>query len=606
MTVVRPLPRSHPFPFLVLGLLILAASVWVFLLILRGVYGRFDLADLMPTEKNLSVAFAKQKIGILESRYSDNLLPEGSAWLHDNMSTWKKFLASTGTDYEILSDQSIESGPISQYSILILPGSRALSDREAEAIKRYIDHGGSVFATGGTDTFKENGEWRGWQFLSQVFGLQFTREITPDQQTRLHTLRGGLPITGGIPAGYSLRVATWDNPIACKVLEPRTTQVSTWYNFRSDGGLASESIESTAGIVYGTYGLGRFVWMGFELNSVLGNQDDYVYFDILCRRCVDWLDGTPSAQVRDWPAAYRAAAMVVLPCKDDSASEQSLLASASQYKVPLSSFLNPSVAYPRGLDGALARSGDLGALLKDPAAGMQLPFRDNNPPVAAALLMSGSGSDSALSSMLAAGWRYVVVNSVSDRAVPRKYSRDGRDLVVFSQTARGDEEVVGQYGLTDTSLQLYTYREDVDRVLFQGGLYLLQVHANIQGRPEYVPVLNNLWEYLREKDFWIASGSEISAWWLARSAVNVNVRSLGKRRIALQISNTARNEVRDAVVQLNINRPAWNIALSSDILGTVIPPYRFNSRTQVLDITIPRLEGGALLSLFVDFDQPPV
>jgi hypothetical protein len=605
MTVVRPLPRSHPLPFLFTGLLVLAASVWVFLLILRGVYGRIVLADFVPSKENLSMVFTKRKIGILESRYSDLILPEGSAWLHDNVNTWKKFLASTGAHYEILYDQTIETGQIGQYSVLILPGSRALSDREAEAIKQYIDQGGSVFATGGTGTFTEHGDWRGWQFLSQVFGLQFTREITLEQKTRLHTLRGDLPTTGGIPAGYSLRVATWDNPIACRVLEPRTTQVSTWYNFRSDSGLARESIESTAGIVYGTYGLGRYVWMGFELNSVLGNQDDYVYFDLLCRHCIDWLDGTPTVQVKEWPRAYRAAAMVVLPVEDDSVKEQSLVASASQHKVPLCSFLSPYVAPGLGFVGELAKSGDLGALVREAGAVAQMPLQ-TGPPMAAAWIMSGPPTDTVLYSMLARGWQYVVVDSVSDRAVPRKFSRGDQDLVVFSQTARGDEEVVGQYGLTDTSLQFYTYREDVDRVLFQGGLYLLQVHANLQGRPEYAPVLNSLWQYLREKGFWIASGSEISQWWLARSAVNVNVRPLGRKRIALLISNTSRKEVRDAVVQLTINRPAWNVVLTSDILGTVIPPFRFNSRTQVLDLTIPRLEGGAILSLFVDFDQPPV
>jgi hypothetical protein len=95
MTVVRPLPRSHPLPFLFTGLLVLAASVWVFLLILRGVYGRIVLADFVPSKENLSMVFTKRKIGILESRYSDLILPEGSAWLHDNVNTWKKFLAST-------------------------------------------------------------------------------------------------------------------------------------------------------------------------------------------------------------------------------------------------------------------------------------------------------------------------------------------------------------------------------------------------------------------------------------------------------------------------------------------------------------------------------
>jgi hypothetical protein len=602
MTLARPLPKSRPLPFLLLGLTILAASVWVFLLILHAVYGRFGLDDLVPSKKNISAVFARQKVGILDSGYSELLLPDGSTWLHDNVNAWKKFLGSIGTDYDVLNDQTIEAGPIDQYTILVLPGSRALSDREAEAIKQYIDKGGSVFATGGTGSFTEHGEWRGWQFISQVFGLQFTREITPNEPTRLHTLRGSLPVTGGIPAGYSLRVATWDNPIACEVVEPRTTQVSTWYNFRSDAGLARESIESTAGIVYGTYGSGRFVWMGFESTSVLGNQDDYVYFDLLCRQCVNWLDGTPTAQVRDWPSGYRAGAMVILPVDDDSVSEQSLLASANRFRIPLSSFLDPRVSHGQGRDLELAKSGDLGVLLKDPEASTPMPSQSGSS-FPGAMIAQGYSSDTMLSSLLSSGWRYVVIDSVSDRLVPKVFSWGDKNLVVFSQTARSDKEVVGRYGLTDSSLQLFTYREDADRALFQEGLYILQVHGNIQGRPEHVPPLNELWKYLREKGFWITSGSGMSQWWLAKRAIDVNVRSLSRRRIALLISNSSGNEVQNAVVQLNVNRPVSNIALTSDIQGTAIPPFRYNSRTQVLDITIPLLKGGTMLSLFVDFDQ---
>jgi hypothetical protein len=605
MSVARPAPRSHPLPFMFLGLLILGASVWVFILILHGVYGRFDLADLVPTRENLAHVFAHQKVAILESEYSDKILPQGSTWLHDNISAWKRFLSSAGVEYDVVGDHAIESGPIDKYSILILPGSRAMSDREADAIKQYVDQGGSIFATGGTDTFSEMGEWKGWQFLSQVFGLQFTREITQNQPMRLHTLRGGLPLTGGIPAGYSLKVATWDNPIACKVLEPRTTQVSTWSNFRSDSGLTRESIESTAGIVYGTYGTGRFVWMGFELNSVLGNQDDYVYFDLLCRRSVDWLKGTPTAQVRDWPANYQAAAMVVLPVDQQTFEGTALLTSARQHSVPLSSFVTPQQGARNALAGELAAFGDLG-LLANGRPGIMPSPRQGAPPMVGVLTTAGMGTDTAMGRHLGSSYRYIVCDSVSDRAVPKSVIRNGHQLVLISKTARGDEEVIGEYGLTDTSLQLYTYREDVDRVLFQGGLYLLDIHDSLQGRPEYVPVLNSLWGYLREKGFWIATGSDIARWWTERSSLAVNVQVLGKRRIALLISNLSQTVVHDAVVQLNLNRAAANIALTSDILGTVIPPFRYDPRTQVVDITISRLKGGAFLSLFVDFDQPSV
>ena len=77
---------------------------------------------------------------------------------------------------------------------------------------------------------------------------------------------------------FRLKVATWDRPMAVEVLDPRTTQVSFWYNYRMDDGLVREEIKKSAGIAYGTYGKGRFMWMGFELNSIIGVQEDYILF----------------------------------------------------------------------------------------------------------------------------------------------------------------------------------------------------------------------------------------------------------------------------------------------------------------------------------------
>ena len=68
-----------------------------------------------------------------------------------------------------------------------------------------------------------------------------------------------MPITAGIPTGYTLNIATWDRPIYAEIVEPRTTQASFWFDFRREAGLVREQIKKSAGIAFGTYGNGRFV-----------------------------------------------------------------------------------------------------------------------------------------------------------------------------------------------------------------------------------------------------------------------------------------------------------------------------------------------------------
>jgi hypothetical protein len=620
--IIAPHRRQvNPFLFGLTGLLVLVAAGWVFLLILKSVYGRYELSDLVPTKERLQTTLAagESEIGILNSRFSEQLFPPESTWLRNNVTTWERFGAEMDLRCDVIDDQAVESGTLGKYRLVVLPGSKALSDKQILEIKKYMDNGGSVFATSSTGSYTESGDWRGWGFLSEVFGLQFTAEITPDEATKLHTLRGGLPITAGIPTGFSLKVATWDRPMACEVVEPRTTQASTWYNFKRDSGLVREAIEMSAGIAYGTYGRGRFVWMGFELNSVLGEQEDYVYFDILCRRSVDWLTYTPAARVRDWPASYRAAAIVVASLSTEFENVKNLFEPIRSGKIPITLFVDPEAALAhRALASTLSSFGEVGVLLSpqpaavSPEEGPQLINASTQvrtkigdltrSDIAGGLPATGMYNDHDIHSLLEAGYEYVVADSMTDRAVPKTMIRGNLPLVAFTKTARGDDEVVGEFGLTDTSYQLYTYQEDVDRVLFHGGIYVLKIHSNLQCRPEYAPVLTNLVQYLRSKNFWVSTAGDLTRWWLTKSALEISVRARSKRRIGLVVSNPSGSAIQNAVVQVYVNKPVSHVIITSDIMGTQIPPYRLNERTQVVEITLPSLDGGGSLSLDIDYD----
>jgi hypothetical protein len=188
------------------------------------VYGRFGFAEMLPNANSLKILLfgGKPSVGILYSKYTENALPEGNTWLNDNVTSWKRFLANAGYRYAVIADTDIELGHANNYKMIILPGSKVLSDREIIELKKYITGGGSVFATSGTASYSDNGKWRGWDFFSEVFGVKFSKEIDRDEFTKVHTLRGGLAISANIPTGYPLKVATWDRPISVEVLDPRT------------------------------------------------------------------------------------------------------------------------------------------------------------------------------------------------------------------------------------------------------------------------------------------------------------------------------------------------------------------------------------------------
>lgn len=157
--------RINQFFIILTGFVILISAILIYYFILRGVYGRFETSDLIPNSEIVeNFLFGKKsEVGILYSKYTENTLPAGSTWLNDNISTWKKFLGDAKLKYEIISDQTIENGEHLKFKLLVLPGSRSLSEKEVIQLKKYLENGGSLFATGSIGTFSEDGKWRGWE-----------------------------------------------------------------------------------------------------------------------------------------------------------------------------------------------------------------------------------------------------------------------------------------------------------------------------------------------------------------------------------------------------------------------------------------------------------
>lgn len=610
------------------GFLILSAAVLVYYFVLRGVYGRFDFESLLPTQKSVTQTIFGEtdQVAILYSKYTENMLPAGSTWLVDNISTWKKFLSNLKLRYDIISDQDIEQGRHFKYRLLVLPGSKSLSDNEVLQIKKYLEAGGSVFATSGVASYSEDGKWRGWQFFNQVFGMQFTYEIQNDKSLRIHTLRGGTPLSATIPTGYPLKVATWDIPMAAEVMDPRTKQVSFWYNFRLEDGLVREGIKRSTGIAYGSYGEGRFVWMGFEVNSVIGLQEDYILFDRFFNNCINWLTYSPIAYIKDWPDGYDAAAVLMPVLRNEIDNINNLLPILRSENVRATFFVDPEKAdTKRKLIASLPDFGEVSALvdigylasindtnntlnsLEEQTSKLKSAMgllRDiTNTSVSGILPYFGLFNNNTVLAAINSGYKFLLTDSLTDRSVPRTLIRGENRIMAMTKTARDDYEIIRDYGLTLPDFQFYSYQEDLDRILFEGGMYIFKFHTEFQCRSDYVQVVNDVIRDLKKKKFWITTASEIQRWYEKRDYVELRVERRGNNRVALRISNPGKDTIDDLVIDVDLNDNVKNVALDSEIIGTKPAEIMYIPGNRILYLVIDNLKPGESRTYFIDYDR---
>lgn len=70
----------------------------------------------------------------------------------------------------------------------------------------------------------------------------------------------------------------------------------------------------------------------------------------------------------------------------------------------------------------------------------------------------------------------------------------------MTKTARDDFEIIRDFGLSLPEFQFYTYQEDLDRVLFEGGMYVFKLHNDYQCRSDYVDVVKDVIKDLKKKN----------------------------------------------------------------------------------------------------------
>ncbi|GBD89219.1 polysaccharide deacetylase [bacterium BMS3Abin03] len=613
---------------IIAGLIIIFASILVYLLVLRSVYGRYSVDELKPTVKSIEkfLLGSEPRVAILYSSFTKNMMPDQSTWVEDNIVTWKKFLKYQNQKYVILSDEDLETGKHFDYDLLVLPGAKSLSDREIIQIKKFLDRGGSIFATSGIASFSDDGKWRGWDFFSEVFGVKFSKEIGDDDFTKIHTLRGGLPITANVPAGYPLRVATWDKPIAVEVLDPRTTQVSFWYNYRLEEGLVREGIKESSGMIYGTYGKGRFVWMGFEINSVIGIHEDYVYFDRLFHNCIKWLMKEPIAFVKDWPSGYSAAAIISPSISDNAQNIRNLFPILTSEKIKATFFIQPDFAanhtdlvkyiskfgeisslvdigYLSSVNDTVNRLNNYDVQLKKLSDARQILEKITQKTVTGFLPYYGLFDDNTIRAAINAGYNYFLTDSLTDRTVPRTIIRGEDRILSITKSSRDDYEVIRDFGLTQNDFQYYTYQEDIDRVLFEGGLYVFKLHPEYQCTLDNIGVVKDVVENLRNKKFWITTANEIVDWYRKKDYLELRTEQQGNLRVAVTISNPGNEIVSNIVVKVDLNTKAKKINIKTEIIGTRIPAYSHEDYSNQLYLYVDDLKPNESRTYYIDYDQ---
>ena len=178
--------------------------------------------------------------------------PHGTAWVDRTSATerrdseflriresWCRLIEDVGLQYNFVASQQVESGELIRrgYRLLILPRSTALSSKEAEEVRKFVQQGGAVIADGEPGRFDEHSRQLpepALKQLEQSGGMTRVTFNTVDyHQHRLvgkegpaHEAMIRLAAKAGVAPEYRLRDASGKHPVGIEVHQYRNGGVT--------------------------------------------------------------------------------------------------------------------------------------------------------------------------------------------------------------------------------------------------------------------------------------------------------------------------------------------------------------------------------------------
>jgi hypothetical protein len=229
--------------------------------------------------------FGQQRIAILYSELTNKFGSPNSAKVIDIITSWELFLMQEKIPYSVVYEDELEAGIEDEFDILILPSVEIISDAEIEKLKEFLTVGKSIICSGSKLFTKENILDK-YQNLKSLFGINDIEFVPSEKLSYLHSLIPSNLNQFRIDGELILQISNQNQALVADLSE---NQYSTSGYVFENSNLNSKK----SSIIYGTVGLGKFLWTGFDLPDVIGGNEDLKAFKNLIFNSIHWMGSEP-------------------------------------------------------------------------------------------------------------------------------------------------------------------------------------------------------------------------------------------------------------------------------------------------------------------------
>jgi len=442
---------------------------------------------------------------------------------------WRALFKRHGIDAREMTAR--ELGQVRRDAILVLPSAVALGDPERRAIRAKLAAGWSALGTWAVGARDGKGEWKGYDFISEVFGARIVHEYIPDKEESFLLPYGETPLTSRLPAGKRLYLAPGEPFLRMEARHGAARFGNYMREVTAPGALLSAA-------AFDARGRSRRAYFGFAESAWSSAQADV---DALILGTLEWLAHRPFAAKAAWPMPHQSALLVEMDTEDKFSNGLLFAQELERHGLRGTFFCltSEAVKYPdvvsklaaahelayhadvhtgfskvapaqqeQRLRNMIAQLAKVMPTPSTPASGFRPPLEEYD---AATLKLLGS-----LKLSYMAGSPDSTPDSLPMLA-------DGGALVVFPRTWTDDITLLRAGELQAKATQRILM-DSLRDTMATRGLGLLSLHSQhfYPGSPVQLG-LPRLLEAATAKGsgVWLPAGQALSAWWRAREAVRL-------------------------------------------------------------------------------------
>ncbi len=509
--------------------------------------------------KRPAVAQQTYEAALFYSYSSHGFFPD-SQYYPNQLDQWERLIGATGGRVTRVSSAA-EIEALSGNGLLVAASAVCLRRDEVSALRSHAEQGGGLLVTWAAGARDSNCEWLGWDALGTLTGATAIREL--QQRKALYfTVPAGTPLSLGFDPGTRVELR-YEAQLAAATGGPRIY----WSDWALNATPADASGEVHAAATTGwTESGGRIVWFGFRLGHG-ARPEDNERMSLLLSNGLRWAGQIPMAGITAWPGGSRSALMISQDVESQFGNAVALADLARRKNARVSFFVVSQMAldFPQVAD-SLKLAGEIGSQTSDHTILAGLTYNDLRPRLSRswAEIRGWTGDstyglhppeerfdENTLRAWREVGGTYLLAVNESRTASPEIFATPAGQLVLLPRILKDDYNVFVQEGALRSLRLTEAYLEGMAKARALGGLAVISTRSQVGGEPSRVRVVGEVIDSARATGgWWIATGREISDWWLARRESGVQVRRTVGGSVEITVTAPVRSALSGAWLEM--------------------------------------------------------